>query len=180
MYVEKIVKKQEKERLAEEKRLTRLERQQTQWTIKREKEKKQRADLYEAYYKLAQEDLAKFGTPKDPGGNLRAILRETHRVNISYLNAGYELSEPLRWLITLSALIILTGGVGLVIGVTHPFTTLEAQVTWPILCGAFAFLVYFTAPPVARFFVLRKKLKIAAECQAAVEAIEKSEPLPTD
>jgi hypothetical protein len=177
MYLEKILRKQEQKRQRAERELLQLEKEQERWSKQWQYEKEKRSQLYGRYYEEARRRTKKEGIPSDPKGNLRTILKETYRVNISYLDGIYHISDMVRFfipVITLGISVLIMYILAGIFGVTLLKTTRLVIVAIALIIAVIAYLV---GPLIIEFFGIRRKIRTAAECKAGYDLIEESEPL---
>ncbi len=159
MYLEKNIKKQER------------------WERRWQYEKEKRSQLYSRYYAEARIKAAKEGIPSDPKGNLRAILKETYKVNVRYLDRAYPVSEILRLFISVITLGISILVICVLIAIFELSLAKVARMAMIAIALGTATVSYFVAPPIIEFFGARRKIKTAAECKAGYDLIEENEPL---
>ena len=177
MYLEKILRKQEQERQRAERELLQLEKEQERWTKRSHVEKEKRMQLYENYYKKAREKALKEGIPSDPRGNLRAILKETYRVNISYINGEYPVDTIMRLFIPV---VTLGASIAIMYALAASFNIDllgSGRLVIVFIALVIAAISYLVAPLIIEFFGIRRKIRTAAECKAGYELIEENEPL---
>jgi hypothetical protein len=179
LYVEEIKRVREETEERADKELLRREREMERESRYEYKERQRRLRLYAEYHKTYKSLIVPYDVPQDPKGVLYRELKETYEKNVACIDDVWDIptltvehmlaSVGLLIAMAVGFSAVLVGGGNVLFG---PSAKIYALLVILLIATIYT-LVY---PTIANRFIVKNKIRLAAECEVTCHILENRNP----
>ena len=180
LYVEEIKRQREETEEKADAELLRRERRMERESRCKYKERQRRLKLYMEYHKDFKSLIVPYDVPQDPKGFLYRELKQTYEENIVYIdNIDINPMYETEYFFVSSCILIMILVILFVFFACSSDTLIGPLVKAVTILITLAVVVIYTliCPFFANIFIVRHKIKLAAECEVTCHILEMRNPI---